>query len=165
MQTCLVEESFDALPDRVEKIPFRVARRFVTAHHYLSYAPPGCKFSLGVFSGRHLIGVMIFGRPVSRYEDDGSTLELTRMVLLDSPKNSESRSLSLAEKWIKRHTIYRRLIAYSDVSQGHNGTIYRAANWRCLGFAPGGGLPWNLTRHNRRGSIGGKKLKFERILS
>jgi len=111
-----------------------------------------------------MLGVMIFGRPVSRYEDNGETLELTRMVLFDSPKNSESKALSLAEKWIRKlYPSYTRLIAYSDLSVGHKGTIYKAANWE-VREAPGGGLPWNITRKNRKGRIGGKKLKFVRVL-
>lgn len=165
MISMLTEESYNQLPDRVKKIPWRTARRFVVAHHYLGYAPCGCKFALGIFAGNIMLGVMIYGRPVARYEDDEKTLELTRMVLFETPKNSESKSLSLAEKWIKRHTDYERLIAYCDTDHGHTGTIYKAANWTQLGIAPGGGLPWNLTRKRRRAKIGGKKLKFERRLT
>ena len=165
MISTLTEERYNQLPDRVQKIPWHTARRFVVAHHYLGYAPCGCKFALGIFAGNTMLGVMIYGRPVARHEDNGKTLELTRMVLFDTPKNSESKSLSLAEKWIKRHTDYERLIAYCDIDHGHTGTIYKAANWSCLGIAPGGGLPWNLTRKRRKAKIGGKKLKFERKLT
>lgn len=165
MIKCLVDEDYNILPDRVEEIPYRVARHFVIAHHYLGYAPLGPKLCLGIFAENIMIGIMIYGRPIARYEDQEKTLELWRMVLFETPKNSESKSLSLAEKYIKKNTEYERLIAYSDIDHGHKGTVYKAANWICLGMAPGGGLPWNLTRKKRQGKIGGGKLKFERILN
>ena len=112
-----------------------------------------------IFSEKLLIGVMMFGRPVARYEDQDTTLELTRMVLLPSPKNSESRSLSLAEKWIKHNTKFRRLIAYAD-SDRHQGTIYKAANWELIQIHHQTGR-WNF-RKRRRKNAGGDKLKFER---
>ena len=161
----LIKESYNQLPDNIKQIPYRTARRFIIAHHYLGYAPLGCEFPLGIFTDNTMIGVMMYGRPAARYEDNKKTLELRRMVLFETPKNSESKALSLAEKWIKQHTNYERLIAYSDIEHGHIGTIYKAANWVCLGIASGGGLPWNLTRKKRRGKIGGKKLKFERLLN
>ena len=104
---------------------------------------------------------MIFGRPAARHENQDTTLELTRMCLFDSPKNSESRALSLAERWIKAHTDYRRLIAYSDTAEGHEGTIYKAANWTFLNIVKGGS--WG-NRRKRRKYTGGDKLKFEKQL-
>ena len=97
-----------------------------------SDAPCGCKFCLGIYADSELVGVMIFGHPIARMEEQDNTLELTRMFLFDSPKNSESKALSLAEKWIKRNRTERRLIAYSDTAEGHTGTIYRAANWKMI---------------------------------
>jgi hypothetical protein len=103
---------------------------------------------------------MIFGRPAARHEDYETTLELTRMFLFDGIKNSESRSLSLAEKWIKKNTKFRRLIAYAD-SDRHTGMIYKAANWKMIGVTKAGS--WS-NRKKRRGQIGGDKFKYERLL-
>jgi len=148
------------LPTHVAPIPYRTARRIIAAHHYLQYAPPGCKLSLAVYADTELIGVMIFGRPVARKEDQLNTLELTRMFLYDSPKNSESRALSLAEKWIREHRVERRLIAYSDTAQGHTGTIYKAANWKLVSK----GRKGMNYRKGRRVVVSLPKLKFERML-
>ena len=104
---------------------------------------------------------MMFGHPVARLEEQNNTLELTRMFLFDSPKNSESRALGLAERWIKKNRTESRLIAYSDTAQGHNGTIYKAANWVQIGITKA--HSWSF-RPNRKGIIGGDKLKFERII-
>ena len=149
------------LPTHVKKISWKTARRMIENNHYLGYAPPGCKFSLGIYCGTELIGAMIFGRPIARLEDQEFTLELTRMFLFDSPKNSESKSLGLAERWIKKHRSETRIISYADMSQGHTGTIYKAANWAQVAIVKSSS--WS-NRQNRRGKIGGDKIKFERIL-
>jgi len=156
---------FNTLPTHVQQISFRVARRIIEQNHYLGYAPCGCKFCLGVFVDTELLGVMIFGRPIARLEDQNNTLELTRMFLYDSPKNSESRALGLAEKWIKKNRTESRLIAYSDTAQGHEGTIYKAANWKQISITKYSkrSCGWG-NRQNRRGMIGGDKIKFERVL-
>lgn len=150
------------LPTHVRVIRYKEARRIIEQNHYLGYAPCGCKFCLGVYADSELVGVMIFGHPIARLEEQENTLELTRMFLFDSPKNSESRSLSLAEKWIKQNRVERRLIAYSDTAEGHLGTIYRAANWHLSKEVRA--ETWIRKNRNRTGMIGGKKLKFERIL-
>jgi len=149
------------LPNNVKKISWKLAKRFVESHHYLGYTPARHRFTLGVYFDNELIGIMMFGRPVARYEDQDTTLELTRMVLLPSPKNSESRSLSLAEKYIKKNTEFRRLIAYAD-SDRHQGTIYRAANWKEINRHHQTGR-WNF-RKGRKRNAGGDKIKFERNL-
>lgn len=146
----------------VAPVPYRIARRFVERNHYLGYAPPGARACLGVFCGSRLAGVLVFGRPSARLEDQVGTLELTRMVLLDEcPKNSESRALALAARWVKRNLPgVRRLIAYCDPGQGHRGTVYRAAGWRLAGVTKGG--RWSCpARPGRRDASPGPKLKFE----
>jgi hypothetical protein len=151
------------LPTHVKKISWKTARRMIEAHHYLGYAPCGCKFALGIYVETELMGTMIFGRPTARLEDQKNTLELTRMFLFDSPKNSESKSLGLAERWIKKNRLETRLISYTDTAQGHTGTIYKAANWVQVRITKSGS--WIRDgRPNRRGVIGGEKLKFERII-
>jgi len=150
------------LPTKVFLISYKIARRIIEQNHYLRYAPPGCKFCLGVYANNELMGVMIWGHPIARLEEQDNTLELTRMFLFDSPKNSESRALSLAEKWIKLHRTERRLIAYSDTYQGHTGCIYRASNWKIIGKIKA--KSWSKSRRDRRGTIGGDKIKFERII-
>jgi len=150
------------IPDRVRQIPFKIARRIIEQNHYLGYAPCGCKFCLGVYVDSELIGVMIWGHPIARMEEQDNTLELTRMFLFDSPKNSESRALSLAEKWIKLNRTEHRLIAYSDTAEGHQGIIYKAANWKKIKEVKS--ETWTRLKRKRKGVIGGDKIKFERIL-
>ena len=152
----------DKLPNHVRLMKYKYARRIIEQNHYLGYAPCGCKFCIGVYADSELVGVMIFGHPIARMEEQKNTLELTRMFLFDSPKNSESRALSLAEKWIKQNRTERRLIAYSDTAEGHLGTIYRAANWKMIKEVRA--ETWIREGRDRKGMIGGKKLKFERCI-
>lgn len=161
MQKTFGLPTFKTLPTIVKPIPRRLAYPFIRVHHYLKYPPRCDKFNLGVYVREGLVGVMTFGLPVARLEDQINTLELTRMCLLPSPKNSESRALSLTEKWIRKHRPeVKRLIAYAD-SDRHQGKIYLAANWQ------------EVLRHKRRGTwdrpsrhrirdTGGPKIKFER---
>jgi len=147
----------------VRPVPYRVARAFVERHHYLGYAPPGARACLGVWYGDRLVGVLMFGRPSARLEDQEHTVELTRMVLLDEcPRNSESRALALAAKWIRGNMPeIRRLIAYADPSRGHRGTVYLAAGWKFVGRTAGG--RWARPGRPRRDASTVPKLKFEKV--
>ncbi|WP_373299124.1 XF1762 family protein [Novosphingobium colocasiae] len=72
---------------QLSPISFRDATAFVDLHHRHHRAPQGHKFSLAVVEDNRIIGVAIVGRPVSRYQDDGRTLEITRLcVIPDLPK-------------------------------------------------------------------------------
>ena len=55
------------------------ANRFVAEHHRHHKPVRGHKFSLGCMANGRLAGVAIVGRPVSRYLDDGLTLEVNRL--------------------------------------------------------------------------------------
>jgi len=147
----------------VRPVPFRTARAFVERFHYLGYVPLTARVSLGVWHGDRLVGVMLFGRPAARLEDQRRTLELSRMVLLDEcPHNSESRALGLAARWIRRHMPeIRRLISYADPAKGHRGTVYLAAGWRLVGRTDGS--RWTRPGRPRRDAAVGPKLKFEKL--
>ncbi len=54
------------------------ANAFVKRYHRHHKPVVGHKFSIGATDGENIVGVCIVGRPVSRYLDDGMTLEVTR---------------------------------------------------------------------------------------
>ena len=54
------------------------ANAFVERYHRHHRPVVGHKFSIGATDGEKIVGVAIVGRPVSRYLDDGMTLEVTR---------------------------------------------------------------------------------------
>ena len=63
------------------------ANSFVAEHHRHHKPVRGHKFSLGCMANGRLAGVAIVGRPVSRYLDDGLTLEVNRLCT-DGTKNA-----------------------------------------------------------------------------
>ena len=64
---------------RLRPISLRDANEYVRKHHRHHKPVAGHKFSIGCEADGELVGVIIAGRPVSRYLDDGFTLEVTRL--------------------------------------------------------------------------------------
>lgn len=61
-------------------ITLREANGFIVRRHRHLGKAAGCKFALGLADEkRGLIGVAVCGRPVSRYYDNGETLEICRV--------------------------------------------------------------------------------------
>ena len=60
-------------------VSLKDANAFVAAHHRHHKPVTGHKFSIGCEQDGRLVGVAIVGRPVSRYLDNGLTLEVTRL--------------------------------------------------------------------------------------
>ena len=59
-------------------ISLKDANAFVAEHHRHHRPVVGHKFSIGCAQDGKLVGVAIIGRPVSRYLDNGLTLEVNR---------------------------------------------------------------------------------------
>lgn len=116
-------------------------RAFIREHHYSKACPPGM-FMFGATFDDELVGAMLFRRPSLprtrvAYSVD---LELSRLALLDSAgKNSESRFIGFALRWLRKHTEIDAVVSFADPRQGHKGTIYRASNWEYLGMEKGHG--------------------------
>ena len=64
---------------RLKPISLRDANEYVRQYHRHHKPVAGHKFSIGCEADGELVGVIIAGRPVSRYLDDGFTLEVTRL--------------------------------------------------------------------------------------
>ena len=84
--------------------------------------------------------MVIVGRPVSRYLDDGWTLEVNRLCT-DGSRNACSMLYSAAWR-AARAMGYKRLITY--ILESESGASLRAAGWKCIGQA--GGLRWTGRR-------------------
>ena len=87
-----------------------------------------------------LVGVAIVGRPVSRYLDDGLTLEVNRLCT-DGTQNACSFLYGAAAR-AARTMGYRKIITY--ILDTENGVSLRAAGWKCAGLA--GGRMWTGKR-------------------
>lgn len=125
---------------RLRPVSLREANEYIKLHHRHHKPVVGHKFSIGCESDDRLVGVVIVGRPVSRYLDDGRTLEVTRLCT-DGTRNACSFLYAAAARAAAAMG-YDRIITYTLKSE--LGASLRAAGWTCQGEA--GGLRWTGQR-------------------
>lgn len=83
-------ESLSELEVSLHLVPIslREASDFVENFHRHNKAPQGGKFAIGASDGDQLIGVVIVGRPVARFLDDGFTAEVLRCCVHEDNRNA-----------------------------------------------------------------------------
>lgn len=142
----------------LKPVTLKEANSFVAENH--RHYPPvtGHKFSIGVSDGEKIVGVVIVGRPVSRYLDDGWTMEVTRLCT-DGTKNA--CSMLYAAAWRAGRAMgYRRAVTY--ILESESGVSLRATGWKCTGRA--GGLTWTGKRKpNENRYPAQMKMRFEKV--
>ena len=107
-----------------------------------------------------IVGVAIVGRPVSRYLDDGLTLEVNRLCT-NGTKNACSFLYGAAARAAKVMG-YRKIITY--ILDTESGTSLRASGWQCAGLA--GGREWTGKRRPPEPLYPAQmKYRYEKILS
>lgn len=114
----------------LQPITLQEAKDFVNRNHRHNIAPVGHKFSIGLNDGEKVIGVAIIGRPIARHNDDGMTLEVLRVCVLEGYPNACSKLYAAAWRAAKAMG-YKRLITYTLVSEP--GTSLKAAGWKVIG--------------------------------
>ena len=120
---------------RVIACTFADACAFVKQYHRHHKPPAGHKFSLAVADDVGAIrAVCIVGRPVARGNDNGTTLELTRLAS-DGCPNACSCLYGGAWRAVKALG-YAKLITY--ILDTEPGTSLKASGWRCIGERGGG---------------------------
>lgn len=133
------------------------ANTFVERFHRHHKPVTGHKFSVGVADGEKIVGVAIVGRPVSRYLDDGWTLEVTRCCT-DGTHNACSMLYGAAWRAAKAMG-YKKVVTY--ILQSESGASLRASGYKCIGQA--GGLRWTGKRRPEVDLYPAQmKLRFER---
>ncbi len=127
---------------KVKPIPMLVAMRLLEREHYLHSLPGGTKLAFGVFLDGKLLGAIALGvGPINAHRlVEGATpddcLTLTRLWLSDAlPSNSESHTIAIVLRALRRYTNLKFLISYADPSRGHMGTIYQASGWLYIGLS------------------------------
>lgn len=126
-------DDFQVIP-----VPRIEAVQFIDRWHYSGSTPVG-QFFLGLRSiTGELLGVAAFGRPSypgagRAIVGEGDFLELRRFVLVDGlPANTASWFLGKTMKMLPEKVV--AVVAYSDPAFGHDGTLYKAANFEPAGF-------------------------------
>lgn len=131
-------------------IPNSEANQICKKYHYLHRARTGGQqISLGIFYEGELLGIFVFASPTFIKKKglipplrQGEVIELARMWLSDKiPKFGETCSLGKALKeigkiWYSKYSIQpRAIVSFADLEAGHEGKIYKAANFEDWGFA------------------------------
>ena len=139
-------------------ISFADAAAFVGLYHRHHRPPTGHKFSIAAYDGDRLCGVVMVGRPVSRYLDDGETLEVNRLCT-DGARNACSMLYGAAARAAKALG-YRRIFTYTLETE--SGASLRASNWHCDG--PAGGPNWTGERYRQTELFAEKKTRWSLLL-
>lgn len=102
---------------------------FLDQYHYIGRGRGG--ITIGAYHGDQLVAIAVFSSPLRQNQEHlhGKFRELSRFCIHPSyhKKNFASWLLS---KFIARITDVDTIIAYSDTTVGHDGGIYRAANFK-----------------------------------
>lgn len=140
-------------------VSLKDANAFVAEHHRHHKPTRGHKFSIGCKADGRLVGVAIVGRPVSRYLDNGLTLEVNRLCTT-GVQNACSMLYAAAARAAKAMG-YHKIITYTLDTEA--GTSLRAAGWKCVGLA--GGERWTGQRRPAADLYPAqRKLRYEKLL-
>jgi len=112
---------------------------FIIGIHYAKRWP-SISWGFGLFRGGRLVGVCSYGTPSSATlragvcgnEFKDSVIELNRLCLADNVKNEASFLVSKSLSMLPKGKI---VVSFADISQGHIGTVYQAANFIYCGLS------------------------------
>lgn len=119
----------------IKPISLAQANAFIIDKHRHHDKTSGHKFSLSCYDGEKLVGVATVGRPVSRYLDNGETLEVTRLCT-DGTYNACSILYARCAK-VAKDMGYKKIITY--ILDTESGTSLKASGWKCELDSAGGG--------------------------
>jgi hypothetical protein len=151
-----IDNSLDKRKAKVYICNFSHIRHLFEQYHYKGgHMGGGIHTCFAMFIDSELVGGSVLGAPrhTSKYKN---FIDIRRMACTDlAPYNSESWFLSQIIKWITANTEFNGVLSYSDMTVGHIGTIYKAANFELIGeTAPTKYVEWNgKTYHPRSLSI------------
>jgi hypothetical protein len=121
-------------------------------HYKGSHIGGGISYCLALVDiGGMVVAGSVLGNP-RHMEKYPGCVEIRRMACLEScPKNTESYFLGKIIWFVKKNTAFASVLSYADTSVGHNGTIYKAANFRLVGqTAPSKHVFWKGKRYHPR---------------
>ena len=117
---------------------------FENFHYKKGHMGGGISVCFAMYIENKLVGGSVLGKP--RHEKKyKNCIDIRRMACLDeAPYNSESWFLGQIIQWVKKNTDYEHVLSYSDMTVGHVGTIYKAANFKEIGeTTPTKYVEWN----------------------
>jgi hypothetical protein len=134
---------FTAKDIQIKVIDSGSSRKIVERYHYSGKCTQNSQIHFGVFLNGKLEGALQFGPSIDKRRmaqnlgiGFNESLELNRMALSDNcPKNSESRSLGICLRLLKKtYPHLKIIISFADACQCGDGTIYRASGFKLHGI-------------------------------
>ena len=147
--------NFEVVP-----LTLKQANEFVTEHHRHNKKCVGHKFSIGAKYKGEIVGVAICGRPIVRFLDNPTTLEVLRVCIKDpAPKNA--CSFLYGRCWrIWQSMGGKKILTYTLAAE--SGSSMKAVSWEKVSETkprPKHHLGWT-TRKNREWQPVNAQLKF-----
>lgn len=141
----------------IEPIPREQAIFFIRNYHYSKVIPRLCKYFLGIYCEKELLGVIELGwgtQPLQTIRKlfpkqnlvTNDYLEIRKMCFLPKMNQTNyfgSLALSTLVKWLKENTDCLFLYTLADGIEGKCGYVYQAAN-----FYYGGYFKTSVYRHS-----------------
>jgi hypothetical protein len=160
----------------VKRISAKEAKEYIHKNHYSHGSHNGPSPCYGLFDGELLIGVLMFATPCSENvrasvfgkEHVDNVTELHRLHIMDvTPKNTESWFISRCLKQLKldKPQIWA-VLSFSDTTEGHEGTIYKATNAIFCGQTGKAKFYMDMEgrlRHPRQNGVNIKKEEAEKM--
>jgi len=130
---------------KIRRLQSKQANELLQSWHYLG-GVRGILFALG-----HEEGCCVFTNCRSRiYESKHpGVIELARMVGKPDRGWAMSSLMSQSLRWMKSNTDYCSVVTYADPFAGHDGMVYRAANWIFDGLIQKDGHPLFIIDNKR----------------
>ena len=153
---------YSLLKYETKPINFKTAKEFINKFHRHHVAPQGHKFSLAVTDGLNIIGIAIAGRPVSRYKDNGETIEVTRLCVKNGYKNMCSLLYSKIAR-IAKEMGYEKVITYTLESE--DGKSLKASGYNCIGINKGGSWSVKSRPRSDKHPTGNKRIWEYKLVS
>jgi hypothetical protein len=176
----LKDVGFSAKDIILKPISSSDANRIIKLYHYSHKVVNNSQLHFGVFLNGKCGGAMQFGPSLDKRKMLGLVagakwndfLELNRMAFADwLPRNSESRAISYAIRFIKKtYPHIKWIVSFADGTQCGDGTIYRASGFVLTAVKPNNqiyeapsGEIFNDT--SIRPGIGGERERAKRVFS
>lgn len=160
----------------VREIRSKIGMDFIRKNHY-SHSCHNGPTCFGLFDGEALIGVVAFATPGSESvrssvfgpDHVDRVTELHRLFIHDvTPKNTETWFMSRAIKLLlAKKPGLRAILSFSDRTEGHEGTIYKAMNFMQKGNTGRPRAFWRdpdgRLRHPRQNGVNISKAAAEKM--
>ena len=138
----------------IKPLTIKQANSYVSAYHRHHGGVAGCKFAIGCYLDDALVGVAICGRPLSRFYDNGVTIEINR-VCTDGTRNACSKLYGACCR-ISKEMGYEKIITY--ILKSENGASVKASGFTC-DSEDAGGTAWTGVRKPKSNIYPSEKKK------